>query len=224
LLLIGVEAYSQAGISFTRFNQKTPDWEQLVSQNGFTQDFLENGYQVGINFWVKPLEDYRFEVYPELQGGYTSQEIQSETTTELFQLTNVGFNLNMNLYLLNFLSDCDCPTFSKQESFFEKGFFLQVSPGYHYFRGEYEVASATDLRSNIMNDFVPKLGIGVGVDIGVSDLITLTPMVKYDRYFGAEWDDLRTTITNESSLDTSNNESHINRFTYGLHIGIRWRQ
>ncbi len=227
LLLFGIlqYGYSQAGFTISRFNQNIPDLETIVFQNNTTnQDLLPNGYRLAGDFWIKPLKDYRLELYPEFSIGYAKDEFVRDARTEEFQLASAGVNLNMNFYVLNFHSDCDCPTFSKPESFFEKGFFIQVSPGYHYFRGVYEVTDGRELRKNVMNELVPKLGLGAGIDIGISDLITITPIVQYSRFFNAHWDQLSFTVSGDPLIDTTPDESHINQFSYGLHIGIRWRK
>jgi len=224
ILLISLQGYSQVGFTISRYNQDVPDWETAVFQNTANQDLLKNGYSIGVDYWLKPLKEYRVELFPELLVSYSKDDLVRNNRNEQFQLASAGFNLNMNFYLLNFHSDCDCPTFSKQESFFEKGFFLQISPGYHYFRGVYEVTDGSELSKNIMNEFVPKLGVGIGVDIGVSDLVTVTPIVKYNRHFNAEWEQLSLTVSDDPLLDTPPDISSINQFTYGLHIGIRWRQ
>ncbi len=225
LFVVLSPGYGQAGFTLSRFNQNIPDLENKVFQDNTTnQDLLPNGYRLGADFWVKPLKNFRLELYPELSIAYSKDNFNRDVRMEEFHLASAGINLNMNLYLLNFYSDCDCPTFSKQESFFEKGFFIQISPGYHYFRGVYEVSDGRELRKNIMNELVPKLGLGAGIDIGLSDLITITPIVQYSRFFNAHWDQLSNTITGDPLLDTTPDESHINQFSYGLHIGIRWRK
>lgn len=216
-----LQTYSQVGVTLSRYTQDMPDWEAVVFQSATNQDFLKNGYSVGVDYWMKPLKNYRLELYPELVVSTSHQKIFRDLQEDHIHFSSAGLNLNMNLYLFNFYSDCDCPTFSKQESFIEKGFFIQISPGYHYFRGTYEVSEGEEVRKNTMNDFVPKFGLGAGLDIGISDFITLTPTIKYDRYFKADWTQLNYAVLNDPLINTIPDVSNINRLTYGLHIGIR---
>jgi hypothetical protein len=168
---------------------------------------------VGVDYWIKPLKNYRVELYPEVTYS------KSNTISSLgdFDARWLDFNLNTNFYLLNFESDCNCPTFSKQESFIEKGFFIQFAPGVSYFTGKFEsedqLIDATDLAF--------KIGLGIGLDIGVSDLVTVTPILKYNRYFKMEFEG----ISQIDPLNSSGTETtDINRFFAGIHIGIRWKE
>lgn len=222
LFLMSCELQAQVGFSAAYFNQQIPEWETAVLGNTSNDRLLATGYKAGVDIWIKPFKELRIELFPEIALSSATSERMNNNFLESFKLSTVGFNLNMNFYILNFKSDCDCPTFSKQESFFEKGLFIQLSPGFHYLDGSYN--SADSLISK-MNDWVPQLGIGMGLDIGISDFITITPIIKYNRFFNATWDGLLRTTTDpvDSNVEGGDNSS-INRFSAGIHIGIRWRE
>ena len=221
-LFIGQTVKAQVGITGSYFTQRIPEWETAVVGNASSNRILENGYRVGVDFWMKPLEEWRLELHPEIAISNSNSELVRGSNMESLSLTTVGFNLNANIYFLDLKNDCDCPTFSQQESFFEKGLFLQLSPGLHYLNGSYEIDNSIDLQKTTTNDWVPKLGIGLGLDIGFTDLVTITPIVKYDRFLNARWDGLLP-ITNDlgDGSDLGSDESDINRFSAGIHIGIR---
>ncbi len=224
-LLMSQTITAQVGVTGSYFTQRIPEWETAIVGNGTSNRILEKGYSVGVDFWMKPLEEWRLELYPEIVIGNSTSELISGSNTESLDLKTVGFNLNMNIYLLNFKSDCDCPTFSKQESFFEKGLFLQLSPGFHYLDGAYEIDNSFDIQRSTMNDWVPHLGIGLGLDIGIMDFITITPIVKYSQFLNASWDGLLTTVNEPTnSIVLGSEDSNINRFSAGIHLGIRWRE
>jgi len=223
-LLIGPSIHAQVGVIGSYFTQRIPEWETAIVGNTSSNRILENGYSVGVDFWMKPLEEWRLELYPEMVFSNSTSELIIGSNTESLALTTVGFNLNVNIYLLNFKSDCDCPTFSKQESFFEKGLFLQLSPGFHYLNGAYEIDNSFDLQKSTLNDWVPQLGIGLGVDIGLTDFITITPIVKYNRFLNASWDGLLAIVDEPNNSALGSEESNINRFSAGIHIGIRWQE
>ena len=69
--------------------------------------------------------------------------------------------------------------------------------------------------------FVPSIGVGIGLDIGVHPVVTVTPLVTYHRYFGAEWKDLGNYFTPEgtpTSTDVSTDMSHL---FLGLKLQLR---
>jgi len=70
---------------------------------------------------------------------------------------------------------------------------------------------------------VPSLGLGLGVDIGLSDLLTITPMIRFRRYFGAEWENLVENLNLEepSQLSFDAQETGIETFSFGIRLGIR---
>ncbi len=224
-LLISQTITAQVGVTGSYFTQRIPEWETAIVGNNSNNRILEKGYSVGVDFFMKPLEEWRLELYPEIVVSNSSTELGGIDDIETLDLKTAGFNLNMNIYILNFKSDCDCPTFSKQESFFEKGLFLQLSPGFHYIDAAYEIDNTFGVRKSTANVWVPKLGIGLGLDIGLTDFITITPIVKYNRFLNASWDGLLAIADDPSnSADLGSETSHINRFSAGLHIGIRWRE
>jgi len=225
LLPFLAQSHAQVGVTGAYFQQQIPEWETAVFGDRSNEDLLKTGYSFGVDYWLKPLENYRVELYPELLVNKTTTTNIDKLPLVSFDLASVGFNLNTNIYVLNIESDCDCPTFSKQESFFEKGFFIQVSPGVHYFKGTYEYPDDNAVQTSNLKDVVPKLGIGLGVDIGISDFITITPIVKYNRYFNVEWDGLLGVLKEPtSSIVLGSDKSNINQFYAGLHIGVRWNE
>ena len=60
------------------------------------------------------------------------------------------------------------------------------------------------------------------MDIGLSDLVTVTPMIRYRRHFNAEWDDLAQNLALMSSeVDTSGEETGLDSFGFGIRLGLR---
>lgn len=223
-LLFLVQSHAQIGITGAYFQQQIPEWETAVFGNNSSDDLLKTGYSVGVDYWLKPLENYRVELYPEVLFNSATTYTRN-IEIESYELVSLGFNLNTNIYVLNIESDCDCPTFSKQESFFEKGFFIQIAPGIHYFKGKYNPPGGSADPNMQMTDIAPKLGLGLGLDIGISDFITITPIVKYNRYFNVEWDGLLRMINEPtSSIVLGSNTSNINQFYAGIHVGVRFNE
>lgn len=81
----------------------------------------------------------------------------------------VGLTLPVVAYPLDFVNDCDCPTFSKKGEWLKKGLFIQIIPAWHY---------SPDQELKPTSFF--SAGIGGGIDWGISDFLTLSPYAGYE--------------------------------------------
>lgn len=188
------------------------DWQYFTNKD----DFLNTGFKVGIDYWFR-LKKVRVEFTPELNFSQF-KDTYTSTKDEPFDFrSNIyGLHFNTNIYPLNFKDDCNCPTFKKDGQVIEKGFHFILSPGVNYF----------DLSINKnefkTNDLVFSAGLGVGLDIGLSDFLTVTPMVLYHRYFGADWEDLDVALDVGDDLPANaSTQTDINQFFFG--VRLRWR-
>ena len=152
-----------------------------ISQDGI-QASLEYGFR---------LKQKRVEFHPGLGYRFTLDKPNLEGTMHSFDL-----DFNTAIYPFDFAGDCDCPTWSKDGALIKKGFFIEVSPG---------IAYQTLQRNYILSDYIPaeleptdisssnmlwKLGAGVGLDIGITEQLTLTPMFTITMLADAEWEGL----------------------------------
>jgi hypothetical protein len=128
------------------------------------------GYEVGVNYWFR-LKNLRIEFFPEINYGSVSvkaTEVQAKT-----QIHRFGAALPVSIYPLELKGDCKCPTFSKQNDLFKKGFFLQIVPTMQRTQSTLSTTDQSPWEQQL------SLGLGAGLDIGVSDLVTVTPLVHY---------------------------------------------
>lgn len=202
------------------------DWEEMVAANiDDYQDahFFQNGYQVGVDYWFR-LKDVRIEFLPE--GRYASYDASPVSVWDggEMQWQSLSFHLNTNIYPLNFFGDCDCPTFSKQDPLFEKGFFLQLSPGIHYLIQSYRSDFKLELNKEA-TDLAYSIGLGAGLDIGLSDWITITPYGRLTRVFDGAWEGFDTLgFLWEGTLANPLRQPYTLWVPEaGLHLGIRWK-
>ncbi len=226
LLLIALLAFvfqlnAQLGLTGSaRFND-APDWNYPASiAEGMNP--LGNGWAMGIDYWI-PLGQTRIDLLPELNFGRSEQTLDVIGDPHEFTQNAFSLFLNTNFYLLDLEGDCDCPTFFKSGDFFQKGFFLQVSPGVSCFQHTTQTreSAAVDIEEDT---FAFSIGVGAGLDIGLSDFVTLTPMAGFRYYFPSEWaglDDLFITAEPDPLFET---ESAIQQFWAGLRLGIRFDQ
>lgn len=168
-------AEAQFGIS-ANYLSTNEQWE-FSAFDGFNapENLVENGWSAGIDYWFR-LKNKRIEFLPEL--NYAS--FTNDYTMDLRSQSDVySFFFNTNFYLWDFNGDCDCPTFSKQGPTLEKGLFVQLSPGVSYWKLAYGNKDAPFLEDE---SAAFSIGAGAGFDIGITDLITLTPIVRL-RYY-----------------------------------------
>ncbi len=138
------------------------------------QDIVESqhGIDIGLHYWFR-LKNKRLEFFPEISYAALNQG-QSETAEALpYTYRRIGVRIPARIYPLDFASDCDCPTFSKQNDLIKKGFFVEVAPGYFYDQSWISLIDREDSHGQA------EVSVGVGLDIGINDLITVTPLVSY---------------------------------------------
>jgi len=189
LLAFGAcEMQAQWGVRVGYNFNKTPGWDEFFSSvESRNQSVFESSLSFEVDYWTR-LRNHRIEFYPYLSYHQATTTLAvSQNTLGLRQL---GAGLKTHIYLLDLMGDCDCPTFSKQGGFFKKGFFLNI-----------------DVRGTI----------GLGLDVGINDLLTITPFVAYNRYFDVSWHELGSSFGQPGR----NVSSHINQLQIGVRFGIR---
>ncbi|MEL6867411.1 MAG: hypothetical protein AAFP19_23500 [Bacteroidota bacterium] len=214
-LINSLSAQLGANAGIKRMN--APEWEAIFEG----ESFLDQGFKVGVDYWFR-LKNRRIEFTPELSYSRFASTIDhfTEGNAQDFSSTQLGFHFNTNIYILDLGEDCDCPTFDKDGTILDKGLFVQVSPGLSLFQNRYE--GLEEVKSN---DTVFSLGIGLGLDIGLTNFVTLTPLISFHRFFNAEWEDLILLATDgrEISGDAGETTSP-NQFFAGLKLGFRFDQ
>lgn len=172
LLTLGAQA--QFGINAKYTIPADDSWPYTAeSGNGIFSAPYTRGWSVGLDYWFR-LKNKRVEFLPEINLMQLSHaEIDIANHANIY-----SFFFNTNFYFWDFNGDCDCPTFSKQGPTLEKGLFIQVSPGVSLWDVEFgeQFARIDD------QQMVFSIGAGGGFDIGITDLLTLTPMATV-RYF-----------------------------------------
>ncbi len=162
LLLLGTSPLSgQMGL---RLQGLTGQGNQL---SGLEESrFMTTGWESGAYYWFR-LKDLRIEFFPEVHYGRLQW-----SDAPVARQSVAGIGMPVSLYLFDLKSDCDCPTFSKQNDLFEKGFFVQVAPSISNL-------STTGLVEPSGHLWTVRAAAGIGLDIGVSDMVTITPLLHY---------------------------------------------
>jgi hypothetical protein len=133
-----------------------------------------------------------------------------------YKLEAGGIGLNVNVYLFDLMNDCQCPTFSKQNNFLRKGVFLMLEAKEYVQNKETRFVD----RSVYDRDFSSKFSIGVGLDIGVNDLLTFTPFVATSYYPSTTWNGININHGIVNVLPPDESTSNL-AFQVGVRIGFR---
>ncbi len=233
-LFTTIAAFAQLGINATYRTNDAPEWAYGGSSPNYQDLLPESTIAVGLDYWI-PVKAYRIDFLPELNFSRMSNTIilsppeiiaapDQEATLEN---TWLSFFLNTNIYFLDLEGDCDCPTFSKSGGALQKGLFFQVSPGITWMNNRAE----TPERASDSNNFAFSLAAGLGLDIGLSDIVTLTPFAGYRYYLPTQWENLDIFDFPETPIDpppaqnkVRNEESSVRQFYAGLRLGVRLDQ
>ena len=194
LLITSLTVFAQFGIRAGYGSTSFKDWEGFAYRRIDVNkaSFLNSGLNVGVDYWFR-LKKRRIEFMPEL--GYT-QFAASSVDGYNYSLSSFNAYLNVHVYLLDLAEDCNCPTFSKQGNTIKKGFFIHAAPFFRYYIQEAEGSQSLSGNSTGIG-----IRAGAGIDIGLSDFLTLTPMVAYEATGKSNWKDLSTLDTNITDPD-----------------------
>ncbi len=182
LLFLFFTIHSQAQFGFKAVNTWPKKRIAETNTNNMLFPTLIGG---GIDYWFR-LKKYRLEFLPAVHAQYAHETITLDVNTsgELSWLT-IEFIPTLQFYPLDFNNDCNCPTFSKQGQFLKKGFFLSIAPGVAY-----SMLRGKKTQVTVINEFIGLIRAGAGLDIGVSDLLTLSPSIQYQKAQPLDWRNL----------------------------------
>lgn len=220
LLFFSISAYGQFGVSARIQNNTNKTWNNNYQSVADTsQTLFSSSYEFGVNYWFK-LKEYRVEFLPEL--SYAVSE-----TNPLFSALNVAshtrqsfyFNFNVQIYPLDFIGDCDCPTFSKEGNTLTKGFYWLFSPGIAFHNLSTTMAEGVSAEIADANITSLRIGGGAGVDLGINNMLTVSPFLMYSLNIANNWPEQKTAY--EISDSPNNNSASINQWHFGLRLVFR---
>ena len=208
------QAHAQIGIAAAASTTRVEDWQVAFQEEyGGTGKLFLSGYDLGVNYWFR-LKKKRIEFFPTISRSeyktYYDTDGDITVIEELitFKTAFTGFHFDTRIYPFDFGSDCDCPVWSKQNDLLKKGFFIMLSPGVDFVQ--------TILQDKSTNSWLPTASGGMGLDIGISDFLTVTPFVTA-RYTPAV--DGNVLFPNTS---VGNNIQDVVRLIGGLSVNLRF--
>ncbi len=234
LFAFSIQLHAQVGISASYVQQDVEDWQLVATEeygNEVENKFLKSGFEVGVDYWFR-LKKYRIEFFPTISYSTFSNKlnnpyiefspIEVPSIEGKYLQNNYAFHLKTNIYPLDFEGDCDCPTWKKDGNVIKKGWFVQLIGGVKSVNNSYELNDFSKSQSGIVYD----AGIGTGLDIGVSEFLTVTPYVNYLLSFGAEWEGLHQLAGDSVEAPTLDNidfhPTDMNRLAFGIRLGFRF--
>lgn len=192
IMLCTIQVYSQFGIRLKYNSNDYVNFENAINKE-FKSDvkLFNSGYEAGIDYWFR-LKKKRVEFMPELSYSYASSNIKATEGLTKMHMTSYNFNFHTHIYALDMEGDCDCPTFSKQGASFNKGLFFHFTPGIGYYTADATTSDNSSINYQDDNALTFHAGIGIGLDLGISDLLTITPILSY--YFNSKmtWEGIPT--------------------------------
>ena len=213
---VAINCFGQFGLRATYNLNNTPEWNEFFSGlSGQVNEALDHSVTYSIDYWLR-LPNHRIEFYPNISFHQSSGVINglsaSTPASELVQnsLRQFGFGLTTHFYVFDFFGDCECPTFSKQGEFFKKGFFLLAGVG-----ADFSQKAINDIYRDGNFDF--KASLGMGLDIGVSDLITISPFIQLQYFPSISWHELGVAF----DIADADITTTMRQVQFGVRVGFR---
>ncbi|MBK8516341.1 MAG: hypothetical protein IPL55_08640 [Saprospiraceae bacterium] len=221
-LAIGLFFISSANGQFglrLKFNQNNyKNWENvLVQRFQIDNRLFSKGYEAGLDYWFR-LEKRRVEFMPELAYSFSATTFDNHSIDK-FGIGIFSFNFHTHIYALDMEGDCDCPTFSKQGPSINKGLFFHFTPGISYYNATGEaqpILSSMPITNNSAQGLIFKVGGGIGLDLGISDILTVTPIVSYYFYGPMTWKKLAV-----NGLDFVDSKNNLSMLQFSIRLGFR---
>lgn len=223
-LIIGLSgaggAFAQFGFSgyYTQTDYAS-DYDPSYLNREWNDTRPTDGFRVAVDYWFR-LKQPRIEFLPTISFTRGRTFELSDNANPLGQLNyqHWSFFLNTNIYLFDLAGDCGCPTFSKGGPALQKGLFLQVGPGVTLERSTTTVSDPTGpLVAGTQTSTHWGIQGALGLDIGISELLTVTPILGL-RYYpqGPDLYDIP-----PSPEVTETNAPRVWQYYGGLRLGFR---
>jgi len=170
---------AQIGLSISYKWMQAPNWGDYHKNELGDNPYPLADWNFGIDYCFR-LKNKRVEFLPE--ASFVKQEYFFDNGWAKYSFYNLA--LNVNLYPFDFDGDCNCPTWSKDGDSFSKGFFIQLSPGISWLKNDFKNGPLILI---IDDRFAFFIRAGIGLDIGVTDFLTISPIARFSFTPGVDW-------------------------------------
>lgn len=216
VLLFSYSSKAQFGAGLSYDLERAPQWD-LLDMGSDSIDRSEQFASFSVYYWFR-LKNRRIEFLPEI--AYRRNFGSIEPDRLLGQTHSIDINFNSDFYVFDLASDCNCPTFSKDGDILKRGFFVEVSPGLSFRQYEIKPSESNENpeATDRITDVLAKVAVGIGLDIGVNDLLTITPTIKNEWHFGADWVNF---ASRTPQFDLKTGRSDLSYLRFGLRLTFR---
>lgn len=217
---LSLSAIGQFGLSIKQNFNDLPYWDNRATAALRTDvNMFPSGQEIGLDYWFR-LKNARIEFLPQLAYSRSRTNVLNDVFVQGYSLDQGHLNFNTNIYFLDLKDDCDCPVFSKQGNFLTKGLFLQISPGLVYSFEKINFVPSTSPSVND-NDLSYKIGAAIGIDIGITDFFTITPMAGINYYPSINWENFDLLHYDAVIAGTTPNKTSMRQIQFGIRVGFR---
>ncbi len=230
LMLLTLFSISQGISQFSltyNYNINDSKWTYLnENQGNILEEAHDVSHEIGLSYWFK-LKEKRVEFHPGFSYSRSSdiQENVADGSNYNYQWSSYFIQMPIHLYPLDFEGDCNCPTFSKEGGFFKKGFFVYVNPavGYHQFDSKLDYYSfsnifAAESKNTGINT---RISAGLGLDIGIGDLLTITPSIGFAYATPLAWELIDVIGESFDELQPTENTASYTQWMPGIRLTFR---
>jgi hypothetical protein len=209
---LGSQLFCQFGLRLAYTSQSFPALTTVLSTGTGEQSVFPKGVEGGVNYWFR-LKKRRIEFLPEFSYFHNAGSRLENLEEATISMAQFGFSTQ--IYALDLEGDCDCPTFSKQGPSLNKGLFFHFTPsaGRHWSSVRQSATVGSPGKMSESAGWVIRAGLGMGMDIGINDLLTLTPLVSYFFHSNMHWDGL--------AADGSTTTDQPRQTQFALRVGFR---
>ena len=220
LLVFTFQLHAQFGLRVSAAQNDYKNWNTIISSASTpaNTDIFNTSYELGVDYWFR-FKNVRIEFFPEIGIGLSKSKNPASADDmfpQSYNLRKVYGGINAHFYLFDLKNDCKCPTFSKQNDFLKKGLFVLLGSKAHF--QNKETIFNSDKISH--NDLAIEITGGVGLDIGLSDLITISPFVALSYFPSSEWQNIN---ANHGIINILPPDETTRNLAYkiGIRIGFR---
>jgi opacity protein-like surface antigen len=187
------------------------DWQQVIN-NAYQIDkpFLSNAYYLGVGYRYFP-SDTRIGLVPEIGYSFAFDSRENALLSGTYNIHKISLIAPVQFFPMDLYGDCNCPTFTRQNRFFQTAFYLKVIPGIALQLQNYDIEGKVSFQNLIYS-----VGVGAGMNFAMSDLLTLTPEVSYNYIWNEKWEGFAA-IHDEPQKD---DKTTADRITAGLRLSF----
>jgi hypothetical protein len=207
VIMIPVLGRAQLGGSIGYSWGKAPGWIMDLSAPPGEGVMLDLEYAF-------PFKQLRMELVPGLAlSKLSTPEILGVNTTS----TWYSAHLQWRIYPFDLQGDCNCPTFSRKGNLLQKGFWVAAIGGVTAMdnRINFDILQGVSIRRSLS----VMGGVQAGLDLGLSEVLTLSPFLGFNYLPAVSWPELSTLLASELLVTAPGEKSPVRI----LQLGMRFK-